>query len=73
MVQKTMLGWFGELGYQVVYGPDIAVDDPTPERRDCKQVVLVERQMQGLHRINADLPVQANRLVVPLCSHERSG
>lgn len=59
MVEQEMLGWFEELDYEVVYGPDIACDGPTPERKDYKQVVLVERLREALHRINPDLPPQA--------------
>lgn len=59
MVEQEMLGWFEELGYEVVYGPDIAFDGSTPERKDYKQVVLVERLREALHRINPELPPQA--------------
>jgi type I restriction enzyme R subunit len=59
MVEHEMLGWFEELGYEVVYGPDIACDGPTPERKSYKQVVLVDRLREALHRINPELPPQA--------------
>ena len=59
MVEQDMLGWFEELGYEVVYGPDIAFDGGTPERKDYKKVVLVDRLRAALHRINPELPPQA--------------
>jgi type I restriction enzyme R subunit len=59
MVEQAMLGWFEELGFEVVYGPDIAFDGVTPERKNYKQVVLVERLREALHRINPELPPQA--------------
>lgn len=58
-VEQAMLGWFEALDYEVVYGPDISCDGITPERKNYKQVILVDRLKTALHRINPELPQQA--------------
>jgi len=68
-VEQAMLGWFEELGYEVVYGPDIAFDGITPERKNYKQVVLVDRLRAALHRINPEMPPQAIADAVDLLSN----
>ena len=33
-VERIVLGWFGERGYSVLHGPDIAPGEPGAERSD---------------------------------------
>src|ERR1700692_201775 len=54
-----MLGWFEDLDYEVVFGPDLAPDGPNPERRNYKQVLLEGRLQSALHRLNPELPPAA--------------
>jgi type I restriction enzyme, R subunit len=68
-VEQAMLGWFEELDYEAVYGPDIACDGITPERANYKQVILIERVRAALHRINPELPPQAISDAVDLVVH----
>ena len=53
--------WFKELGYQYDCGYDIAVDGETPERTDYRSVVLKDRLLSALTRINSDIPKSADR------------
>jgi Type I site-specific restriction-modification system, R (restriction) subunit and related helicases len=58
-LEQEALGWLGELGYQHLYGPDIAPDGDTPERADYRQVVLVERLRSAVARLNPAVPLAA--------------
>lgn len=55
-VELQSIEWFKELGYQYVCGHDIAVNGETPERTDYRSVVLKERLLSALIRINPDIP-----------------
>lgn len=54
-----------ELGYaEVVWGPDIAPEGVRAQEREFGEVVLRERLMQAIGRINSDLPVEAREEVL---------
>jgi type I restriction enzyme R subunit len=44
-----------QLGYDYIYGPDIAPDAVTPERENYEQVILAQRLKNAVHRINPSL------------------
>ncbi len=48
-----------ELGYKVVYGPEIAPDGSKPERARWDDVVLVERLRNAIDKFNPDIPAEA--------------
>jgi type I restriction enzyme R subunit len=54
-----MLGWFEDLGYEVVFGPELAPDGANPERASYKRVILTGRLAAALHRLNPGLPAAA--------------
>jgi type I restriction enzyme R subunit len=56
MVEQIALDWFSELGYERVFGPDIAPDGPDQERATYKQVVLTDRLFTSLAKINPNIP-----------------
>jgi len=58
-VELQSIEWFKDLGYQYVCGYDIAVDGETPERMDYRSVVLKDRLLSALTRINPDIPKSA--------------
>ncbi len=58
-LEAATLEWFEELGYEVVFAPDIAPDGEYPEREDYSDVILTERLKEALTRINLKLPVDA--------------
>ncbi|WP_323995220.1 type I restriction endonuclease subunit R [Aeromonas hydrophila] len=51
-LEELCLGWFQETGWRFAHGPDIAPDSCAPERSDYRQVVLRERLLKALARIN---------------------
>ena len=58
-VELQSIEWFKDLGYDYVCGYDIAPDGETPERSDYISVVLKDRLLSALTRINPDIPQTA--------------
>jgi type I restriction enzyme R subunit len=58
-VETAALAWFAEMGYTVLYGPDIAPDGINPERDSYDQPLLTGRLQDAIARINPDLPQEA--------------
>jgi type I restriction enzyme R subunit len=58
-LEQEALLWLAEVGYQHLYGPDIAPDGNNPERSDYRQVVLLERLRTAIARLNPAIPVAA--------------
>ena len=62
-LEELCLGWFQDAGWRFAHGPDIAPDvapgSGTPERSDYRQVVLRERLLAALARINPHIPAAA--------------
>ncbi|MCL2135439.1 MAG: type I restriction endonuclease subunit R [Candidatus Bathyarchaeota archaeon] len=54
-VEEMCLAMLGELGYDVIYGPDISEDGIAPER-SYGEVVLVDRLRRMLRKINKLVP-----------------
>ena len=59
VVEEAALEWFGELGYQVVHGPEIAPAEPAAERESFEQVILLGRLRDAGARLNPDIPAEA--------------
>ena len=55
-LEEATLEWFEDLGYEIVFAPEIAPDGEYPEREDYSDVILSERLKEALIRINAKLP-----------------
>ncbi len=55
-LEAATLEWFEELGYEIVFAPDLAPDGEYPEREDYSEVILAERLKDALARINPRLP-----------------
>jgi len=55
-LEEATLEWFEELGYEIVFAPDIAPDSEYSERKDYSDVILTERLKEALTRINPKLP-----------------
>ncbi len=56
-LEQLCLAWFQALGYSYVNGYDIAPDGDNPERVDYRQVVLFERLLSQLQKINPHIPL----------------
>ena len=52
IVEDAALTWFGELGYAVGHGPQLAPDEPAAERDGFGDVVLVGRLRAAIARLN---------------------
>jgi len=59
IVEDAALTWFGELGYAVGHGPQMAPGEPAAERDSFGEVVLVGRLREALRRLNPTLPEEA--------------
>ncbi|MCE5360886.1 MAG: type I restriction endonuclease subunit R [Acidithiobacillus sp.] len=55
-LEEACIGWFQETGWHYVHGPDIAPEGAHPERADYRQVILRERLLAALARINPQIP-----------------
>ena len=55
-LEQEALDWLKSLDYDYRFGPDIAFDGPTPERRDYRGVILHRRLEAALKRLNPDVP-----------------
>lgn len=56
--REVILPIFNELGYEVLYGPDIGPDGTRPERDSYEQVILSNRLHGALRRINPSLSAE---------------
>jgi len=59
VVEEAALAWFGELGYETAYGPDIAPGEPGAERASFAEVVLAGRLSAAVAAINPQIPPEA--------------
>jgi type I restriction enzyme R subunit len=59
IVEECALSWFGDLGYQVVNGPSIAPGELLAERSNYGEVILKNRLLLALARINPIIPASA--------------
>lgn len=58
-LEDATLEWFDELGYELVFAPDIAPDGEYKEREDYSDVILDDRLKEALSRINQKMPDDA--------------
>jgi len=64
VVEDVCLDFLGDLGYEVLNGPDIGPGGVAQERSSWDQVVLTERLRSAVGRINPRLPASSVDLVV---------
>ena len=60
-LEQEALGWLADLGYTHLYGPDIAFDGPSPERKDYREVLLIQRLSNAIDRLNPSIPPEAHQ------------
>ena len=65
-LEQLTLDWFKSIGYDYICGYDIAPDGDTPERIDYRQIVLFNRLLTQLQKINPHIPVS----VLETVSHQ---
>jgi type I restriction enzyme R subunit len=69
LLEKAVLEWFKELGYDVAYGPDISPGGLRPERNSYSDVILLRRLKASLTRINPTLPEEAIEKAIHVLTH----
>ena len=63
IVEDAALEWFGELGYAVGHGPQLAPGEPAAERESFGEVVLVGRLREAIRRLNPAIPEEARATI----------
>lgn len=58
-LEDLCIGWFQQTGWQFAHGPDIAPESDRPERSDFRQVILRDRLLAALARMNPQIPASA--------------
>lgn len=61
IVEEAALSWFGELGYAIGHGPNMAPGEPAAERGSFGDVVLMGRLREAIGRLNPAIPEDARR------------
>ncbi|MBK7956037.1 MAG: hypothetical protein IPK02_19985 [Candidatus Accumulibacter sp.] len=59
IVEDAALEWFGELGYALGHGPQLAPGEPAAERESFGEVVLVGRLRMAIRRLNPAIAEEA--------------
>lgn len=59
IIEQATLSWLSDLGYQTLFGPDIAPGMPAAEREHYGQVVLEGRLRDALARLNPQVEADA--------------
>ena len=59
VVEDAKLTWFGELGYAVGHGPQLAPGEPAAERDSFGDVLLTRRLRDAIRRLNPSMPEEA--------------
>ena len=65
IVEDAALEWFGELGFAVGHGPQLAPGEPAAERDPFSEVVLVGRVREAIRRLNPAIPEEARATIRP--------
>jgi type I restriction enzyme R subunit len=55
-LEQLCLDWFQSLGYNYLCGYDIAPDGDASERKDYRQIILNERLLSSLQKLNPHIP-----------------
>lgn len=64
LTEQSLIDWLKAQGYEHVYGPDINPGQPQSEREDFRGVVLKDRLLGAVRRINPSLPAEQAETVV---------
>lgn len=63
LTEQSLISWLKGQGYEHVYGPDINPGQPRAEREDFRGVVLKDRLLGAVRRINPSLPAEQAEIV----------
>jgi len=56
LTEQSLIDWLKDQGYEYIYGPDINPGQPRAERDDFRTVVLKDRLLGAIRRLNPQLP-----------------
>jgi len=56
IIESAALDWLKAIGWEALFGPEIAPGEPAAERENYGQVVLERRLRQALQRLNPQVP-----------------
>ena len=63
-VEQVALDILSELGYKIIYGPDLAPDGIKPERESYSDVILIERLRGAIDKFNPTIPSETKEEAV---------
>ena len=58
-LEEHALDILRDIGYKIINGYDISPDGKTPERKNYREVVLIERLKRAVERLNPEIPETA--------------
>ena len=71
-VEDLTLAWLRELGYSILFGPDIGPGERSAERSEWHEVILKHRLKQAIARLNPDIPIDARETALRKVLHPNS-
>jgi type I restriction enzyme R subunit len=73
LTEQSFIEWLQGQGYEYVYGPTIAPNQPGAERVDFRSVVLKNRLLSAVRRFNPQLPAdQAEQVVNDIANYHNA-
>lgn len=73
LTERSLIEWLQGQGYEYVYGPTMAPNQPNAEREDFCGVVLKNRLLTAVRRFNPQLPaLQAEQVVDDIASYHNA-
>ncbi|MDP4001735.1 MAG: type I restriction endonuclease subunit R [bacterium] len=73
LTEQSLIEWLKGQGYEHAYGPDINPGQPNAEREDFRGVVLKNRLLGAVRRLNPQLPAdQAGQVVDDIASYHNA-
>ena len=64
LTEQSLIEWLKTQGYEYIYGPDINPGQPKAEREDFRGVILKDRLLGAIRRINPSLPAEQAEIAV---------
>jgi type I restriction enzyme R subunit len=71
-VEEHTLAWLCDLGYTVLFGPDIGPGEPLAERSDWHEVILKRRLTAAIAKLNPDVPLDVQEAAIRKILHPDS-
>ncbi|MFA5792220.1 MAG: type I restriction endonuclease subunit R [Candidatus Paceibacterota bacterium] len=65
-VEEMCLEFLKDLGYSIVYGPNIAPDSENPRRKDYKEVILKDKLEEAIEKLNPHIPKEAQQQAIKI-------